>query len=69
MSSFVRFILKASTHDTAYGDVARDIRDDPEVNRRWGYRSFIKHLDKRHASQRVYELVDALWWEYREMKA
>ena len=68
MSSFVRFILQAKKDNTAYGDVARDILDDPEINRRWGYRSFVKHLDNRRASQRVYELVDALWWEYREMK-
>lgn len=69
MSSFVRYILKAKKDNTPYGDVARDILDDSEINRKWGYRSFVKHLDKRRASQRVYELVDALWFEYREMKS
>lgn len=68
MSSFVRYILKFKDHNDMYGDVARDILDDPLVNRRWGYRSFVKHLVQRKASQRVFEIVDDLWFQFREMK-
>lgn len=68
MSSFVRYVLKFKQQDNAYGDVARDILDDPEVNRKWGYRSFVKHLEHRNASQRVYEIVSELKWNYDEMR-
>ena len=68
MSSFVRYILKFKDHNCAYGDVARDILADPEVNRRWGYRSFVNYLAQRNASQRVFELVDEINWNYKEMK-
>ena len=69
MSSFVRYILKFKDHNCPYGDVARDIMADPEVNRRWGYRRFVQHLIERRASQRVFELIDNLQFEYKEMKA
>lgn len=65
MSSFVRYILKFKEHDDAYGDVAREILRDGEVNRRWGYRTFVQHLVFRRASQRVFELVDDLYDQYR----
>lgn len=52
-----------------YGDVAREILDDPEINRRWGYKSFVQHLVQRKACQRVFEIVDDLWFQYREMKS
>lgn len=68
MSTFVRYILKHKKEQTAYGDVARDILDDPNVDRSWSYRSFSRYLAQQNASQRVFELVDALAWEYQEMK-
>jgi hypothetical protein len=68
MSSFVRYILKFKNDRNPYGDVARDILMDTEVNRAWGYRSFVRHLVKRNASQRVYEIVDDLHFQYKEMK-
>ena len=68
MSSFIRYILKFKQHNDPYGDVARDILLDEEVNRNWGYRSFVKHLHKRGACQRVYEIVDDLWDQYRFFK-
>lgn len=68
MSSFVRYILKFKHHNDPYGDVARDILNDPEVNRKWGYRSFVKHLDARKASQRVFEIVDDLHDQYKFFK-
>lgn len=68
MSSFVRYILKFKNDDNAYGDIARDILVDTEINHKWGYRSFVKHLVKRNACQRVFELTAELEWNYKEMK-
>ena len=64
MSSFVRFVLKYKKEDTAFGDVARDILMDSGVNRAWGYKRFVKHLESMNASQRVYTLVEELKVKY-----
>jgi len=64
MSSFVRFILKHKKEDNGYGDIARDILMDREINRAWGYRSFVKHLEYRNACARVFDLVDELKARY-----
>lgn len=68
MGSFVRFILKFKHENNAYGDVARDILADPMVNRNWGYAGFSRHLYFRQASQRVFEIVDDLAYQFMEMK-
>lgn len=68
MSSFVRYILKHKDQQTAYGDLAREICADPDINRNWSYGSFSRYLANKGACQRVFELVDALAWEYQEMK-
>jgi len=61
MSSFVRFVLKYKKSDCAYGDVARDILQDENINRAWGYRTFKVYIENHHnASERVINLVDEL---------
>ena len=61
MSSFVRFVLKYKKSDCPYGDVARDILQDENINRAWGYRTFKVYIENHHnASERVINLVDEL---------
>jgi len=58
--SFVRFVLKYKKSDCRLGDVARDVRDDPDVNRNWGYRRFKSYLEERNASDRCLNCVEEL---------
>ena len=67
MSSFVRYILKHKHQETPYGDVARDILADPNVKRNWSHRRLSKYLTEVGATQRVFELIDMLHWEYKEI--
>lgn len=62
--SFVSYILQFDTHDSKYGDVARDFRADPEIRLQWGYPAVQRHLANHNACQRVFELVDELYFEY-----
>jgi hypothetical protein len=41
-------VLKAKKEDSALGDVAREIMNDPAINRRWSYRGLYKYLDNRN---------------------
>lgn len=68
MSSFVRYILKHKDQQNEYGDIAREILQDRNINRNWSYGSLCKYLVSKGACQRVFELVDAMAWEYQEMK-
>ena len=63
MSSFVRFVLKYKKSDCPYGDVARDMLEDPRINRRWGYRSTKAYLDTV-ACTRVLNIIEDLHGEY-----
>jgi hypothetical protein len=57
--SFVGYVLKHKRQDTALGDVARDIEVDGDINRRWGFRSLIKHLEtNRHACGAVINILN-----------
>jgi hypothetical protein len=47
--SFVGYVLKHKRQDTPLGDVARDIILDPRINRRWGFRSLIEHIENNHS--------------------
>ena len=60
--------MKFKNDQNAYGDVARDILQDTAINRRWSYRAFTRHLMMRNASQRVFEIVDDLNYQYKEMR-
>ena len=70
MSSFVRFVLKHKKSDNGYGDIARDILRDENINRAWGYRTFKIYLDNHHnPSERVVELIDELISLYKQNQA
>ena len=69
MSSFVRFILKYKYSDCAWGDVARDIREDAGIKRTWGYRAFKKYLDDRGACSRVMDIIEEINVEYAKRQA
>lgn len=68
MSSFVRWVLLYDNQDNMYGDVARDIRQDERINRRWGYRRFVRHLTEINADYRVFEIVADLNFHYKNFK-
>jgi hypothetical protein len=57
MSSFVRFVLSSKKEASPLGDVARDIKEDKAVKRTWCYKSFVKYLDSRGASENVYDII------------
>ena len=50
--SFVRYVLRFKSSDCPFGDLARDIKMDPDTNRNWGYKTFRKYLEDRGASDR-----------------
>jgi hypothetical protein len=66
--SFVRFALKYKKSDCRFGDVARDIKEDPDVNRNWGYRRFKTYLEERNASDRCLICVEELKELYDAMQ-
>jgi hypothetical protein len=68
MSSFIRFVLKYKKSDCRFGDVARDMLEDPRINRRWGYRSTKAYLDTV-ACTRVMDIVEELHEEYKRRLA
>ena len=64
MSSFIRFVLKYKKSDCRFGDLARDMLEDPRINRRWGYRSTKAYLSP-FACTRVMEIIEELHEEYK----
>jgi len=60
MSSFVRYVLKFKKSECRFGDLARDVREDPDINRNWGYRTFKAYLEKRNASDRFMNCLEEL---------
>lgn len=48
MVSFVNYVLRFRNADSAWGDVARDMLDDANINRRWGYMSLVRYLLSNH---------------------
>jgi uncharacterized protein YozE (UPF0346 family) len=66
--SFVRYILKFKNSECPYGDVARDIKMDPDTNRNWGYKTFMKYLEDRGASDRCLAVVEELYQAYGAMQ-
>ena len=67
--SFVRYILKWKLSECPFGDVARDIKMDPNVNRNWGYKSFKAYLMDREACESCLSAVDDLYERYANMQA
>ena len=61
-------MLKYKKSDCPYGDVARDMLEDPRINRRWGYRSTKAYLDTV-ACARVMDIVEELHEEYKRRLA
>jgi hypothetical protein len=48
MVSFVSYVLKFKNEANACGDVARDMLQDPNINRRWGFRKLVAYLTTTH---------------------
>jgi hypothetical protein len=44
MVSFVSYLLQFVNEDSPVGDLARDVRDDGRINKRWGFNKFMEHL-------------------------
>jgi hypothetical protein len=57
--SFVGYVLKHRNQDTALGDVAREIINDNDINRRWGFRSLMRYLElNRDACDAVISILN-----------
>jgi hypothetical protein len=57
---FVAFALKHK--QGPWGDVAMDMRADPQIKRTWGYKRLVKHLLENHRP------VERVWCILEEMK-
>ncbi len=57
MSSFVRFVMKFKKSECPFGDLARDMKEDANIRRTWGFRTTKKYLESRGACDRA---MDAL---------
>jgi len=59
MSSFVYKILLHKKDDTPLGDIARDILQDKNINRRWGFKKLYEYFEKINACERcLNECID-----------
>ena len=67
--SFVRYILRFKSSDCPFGDLARDIKMDPDTNRNWGYKTFKKYLEDRGACDACINTVDHLYERYANHQA
>ena len=65
MSSFVRYVLKFKDEDDHYGDVARMILRDRNVNRRWSHRQLSRYAYLQQADQGVFDVIDELARNYQ----
>ena len=57
MVSFVSFVLRFKNDNTALGDVAGDMADDPRISKRWGHATLVKHLMRMNATQAVFDVL------------
>lgn len=60
MVSFVRFVLSFANDPSAHGDVARDVKDDEQVQKEWGYRELKRHIVEMGATPAVFDLLDEM---------
>jgi hypothetical protein len=59
MSSFVYKILLHKKEDTLLGDLARDILQDPNINRKWNFKKLFEYLQNHNACERcLNECID-----------
>ena len=65
MSSFVQFILMHTQEDSAWGDFAMDIMDDPEVRCNWGTEQVFRHLQKKTAWEVVFRVYEEMAEAYK----
>jgi len=57
MVSFVNYILKFVKEDSARGDVAREMKDDTGINKRWGYKTFKKYLSHKNLHPNILPIL------------
>jgi hypothetical protein len=64
---FTRF---ATQHTTGpWGDVARDLRDDPQVKRTWSFKRLSKHLmDNHRPVERVWVILEEMNEAYKRQE-
>jgi len=60
MPSFTRFVLTFARDPTAYGDLARDVKDDSSVDLKWGYRDLKRHIEGMDPIPAVLTLLDEI---------
>lgn len=67
--TFIKFILKCKNDNTAYGDVARDVFNDKNINNKWGYNQLIQHLKQMNACESVFYIIEEMYLKYRGLSA
>ena len=66
--SFVAFALKQN--EGPYGDLAMDMKADPQIKRAWGFDRLCRHLmDNHRPVERVWLTLEALKEDYDRSKA
>lgn len=53
MVSFITALLRYRKDDSAFGDLARDVEADRQVNRKWNVASLRRHMIRMGACERA----------------
>jgi len=48
MVSFVNYVLKFANEDNAAGDVARELKGDEAINKRWGFKTLKNYISHKY---------------------
>ena len=65
MSSFVRYVLRYKNDNDKFGEIARMILRDPNVNRRWSHRQLSRYAYLQQADQGTFDVLDELGRNYQ----
>ena len=63
--SFVNYVLSWKHCDCQYGDLARDMENDPNIRKRWGATKLKKYIESQNGS--CGHLVDELVVNFKIM--
>ena len=62
--SFTKFVLRFRHDDTAWGDVARDVSADPNVEDTWGWQRLRRHIENMKAVPVVLRILEEMHEAY-----
>lgn len=62
--TFCKFVIARRHDDTAWGDVARDVSADPDVEESWGYVKLRRHVELSRAVPVVIRILEEMHEAY-----